>query len=320
MKLNLLENSMDSLSEAIDYYISGKEYSDERCYKFCIFLLYHSAELILKEILNKEHKVFIFERIDDYADKKNMQTIGFKKALERVRSICGINLGKYHTYLDDLGTIRNKIQHYEVNADISEMTKIIISSFSAIEYLVLNVLNTNFNAFEKHIDYSQIDTLHKDKEAYNKKKTDISNDIESNKHTRVEFEYAEGKYLKIPCPDCAETYLIRDDNNEIKCLFCGKHYKSMEELYFNDKNCIIKDYMERELGKRTHLLDDLLECPYCNYNTLICDASDLTWKCGACGATPDGEELEYAINEQGRKDWEADVADMLEDEHNSRLW
>lgn len=320
MKLNLLENSMDSLSEAIDYYTDGKKNSDERCYKFCIFLLYHSAELILKEILNREHKVFIFERIDDYADKKNMQTIGFKKALERVHSICGINLGKYHSYLDDLGAIRNKIQHYEVNADVSEMTKIIISSFSAIEYLVLNVLNTNFNAFEEHIDDSQIDTLHKDKEAYDKRKTDIRNDIKTNNHTRVKFEYVEEKYLYIPCPDCAETYLIKDDDNEIKCLFCGKHYKSMGELYSNDRHCIIKDYMERELGKRTHLLDDLLECPYCNYNTLICDASDLTWKCGACGANPDGDELTYAINERAREDFEADIADMMEDEHYSYLW
>jgi len=321
MKLNLLENSMDSLSEAIDYYTDGKKNSDERCYKFCIFLLYHSAELILKEILNREHKVFIFERIDDYVDKKNnMQTIGLKKALGRVRSICDVNLGKYHSYLDDLAAIRNKIQHYEVNADVSEMKKTIISSFSAIEYLVLNVLNTNFNAFEEHIDYSQIDTLHKDKEAYNKKKTDIRNDIEINSHTRVEFEYIEEKYLDIPCPNCAETYLIKDDNNEIKCLFCGEHYKSIEELYTRDRHCIIKDYMERELGKRAHLLDDLLECPYCNYTTLICDKSDLAWKCGACGATPDDEELEYAINERGRKDWEADVADMMEDEHNSHLW
>lgn len=320
MQLNLLENSMDSLSEAIDYYTSGKKYSDERCYKFCIFLLYHSAELILKEILNREHKVFIYERIEDYVNKKNMQTIGFRKALERVRSICDIDLRNYHSYLDDLAALRNKIQHYEINADVSEMTKTIISSFSAIEYLVLNVLNTDFNAFGEHIDDSQINTLHKDKEAYDKRKTDIRNDIKTNNHKRVTFEYAEGKYLNIPCPDCAETYLIKEDDNEIKCLFCGEHYKSMEELYSHDRHCIIKDYMERELGKRTSILDDLLECPYCNYTTLIRDESNLSWKCGACGTTPDNDDLTYVINKRGREDWEADIADMMEDEHYSHLW
>ncbi|WP_409068369.1 hypothetical protein ACFLKB_13040 [Clostridium sp. FAM 1755] len=88
MRLNLLENAMDSLSEAIDYYVNGKTYADERCYKFCVIMLYHSAELILKEILVREHKTLIYEQIDHYKNGKGTKTIGLRVALMRVRNIC----------------------------------------------------------------------------------------------------------------------------------------------------------------------------------------------------------------------------------------
>ena len=65
MKLNIIENAMDSLSEAIQYYKSGIEYNDDRSFKYCILLLSHCAELCIKEILLREHKVLIFEDIDD---------------------------------------------------------------------------------------------------------------------------------------------------------------------------------------------------------------------------------------------------------------
>lgn len=85
--------------------------------------------------------------------------------------------------------------------------------------------------------------------------------------------------------------------------------------------------MERELGKRKTILKELLECPECNYKTLIYDESDMIWKCAACGKSFDSQsiqdyisEREYEISYQGREDWEADLADAMEDPHNSHLW
>ena len=106
MKFSILENSMDSLNEAIDYYKNGKEYNDERCFKFCVLLLSHCAELMLKEILFQQHEVLIYEDIDKVGEK----TIGFRLALKRVNTICKIDLGRYSTYLSDLVNLRNIIQ------------------------------------------------------------------------------------------------------------------------------------------------------------------------------------------------------------------
>lgn len=84
----LIENSMDSLNEAVNYYSSGKEYNDERSYKFCIIMLYHSAELIMKEVLYREHPVLLYECIDNYRHNSNAgKTIGFTVALSRIKNI-----------------------------------------------------------------------------------------------------------------------------------------------------------------------------------------------------------------------------------------
>lgn len=327
MRLNLLENAMDSLSEAIEYYVNGKQYSDDRCYKFCIIMLYHSAELILKEILVREHKTLIYEQVDFYRNDKDTKTIGLRVALLRVRHICSVDLSKYDGALIKLSDTRNKIQHYEVNEEIEVLIATIISAFSAIEHLVYNVLNESFNTFDSIIDPEQIETLHEDEQAYTKRKKDISNDICSQKLSRISFQYSEGKGIYIPCPKCAETFLIQLNDQTIKCYYCGSQYDSIQELYSNDKNCIISDAMERELGRRKNKLKELLECHECNYKTLIYDESDMTWRCAACGKIFSNSTIREYLNEreyetyyQGQADWEADLADAMEDPHNSHLW
>lgn len=113
MELNIIQNAMDSLNEAIQYYKNGVTYKDTRCFKYCVLLLSHSVELCLKEVLLREHKILIFEDIDDNRKDEDRITINFKTALNRVKNICNINLGSYYTYIDNLAKYRNKIQHYK---------------------------------------------------------------------------------------------------------------------------------------------------------------------------------------------------------------
>lgn len=327
MRLNLLENAMDSLTEAIDYYINGKKYSDERCYKFCVIMLYHSAELILKEILVREHKTLIFEQVDDYKNGKGTKTIGLRLALSRVRNICNFELPKYNEALVNLADTRNKIQHYEANEETDVLISTIIAAFSAIEHLVYHALNERFENFDTIIDPEQIKTLHEDKEAYIKRKNDISADICGQSLLKVSFRYAVGKNISIPCPKCSENFLVQSEDRKVKCYYCGTQYKNTQELYAKDKNCIISNAMERELGKRKNALRELVECPECNYRTLIYDESDMIWQCAACGKAFDNRTIqdyisdyEYERYHQGREDWEADLADAMEDPHNSHLW
>jgi len=176
MEYDLIGNAMDSLNEAIDYYRSGKDFGDVSRYKYCILLLAHSAELILKEVLFNEHEYLLYEDLDK-VNEENPRTVGFLTALSRVKKICKIDLKSYEHYLRELYNKRNKIQHYKFIISQQHYEKIIIQAFSAIEYLVIEILDKTFNDFEDYISNEQIEYLHEDKDVYNKRKQDIARDI-----------------------------------------------------------------------------------------------------------------------------------------------
>ena len=57
----------------------------------------------------------LFENIDSVKDLQDddNQTVGYKNAIQRVKKLCGVDLKQYETYIDELGRVRNQIQHYK---------------------------------------------------------------------------------------------------------------------------------------------------------------------------------------------------------------
>ncbi|NFI54971.1 hypothetical protein FDA48_00980 [Clostridium botulinum] len=299
MNFNMLENAMDSLNESIDYYKNGKKYNDERCFKFCILLLSHSAELILKEILYTQHEILIYENIDRVKNV-NDKTVGFKLALDRIKNICKIDLGRYNSYLIELSEERNRIQHYMFSISLERCTKIITSSFSAIEYIVHDVLNKTFDDFNDIINWEQIEFLHEDEDMYKKRKKDIAEDISEHNLKKVGVEYIKDKFIYTPCPNCVEQTLISEDS-VIACKFCGKSFDSITDMYEQDFNCIISTHMCREIGRRKSVIRNIYECENCNNETLIYSEISDKWVCLTCGNTiasiicyDCGDELPYS--------------------------
>lgn len=269
MELSIIENAMDSLNEAIDYYHNGIKYDDERCYKFCILLLSHSAELCLKEVLLRQHKAFLYENIDEIKDGEEQATVGFRLALKRVNKICGIDLGPYNSYLERLAQTRNNIQHYKVSVSSENCLSTITSSFSAIEHIVHNVLKMRFDDFEDVISYDQIESLRKDTRSFAKRKQDISKEINDNSLKRVGLEYRESKVLYIPCPRCHEKYLVYGDNETVICKLCNERFETLSNVFESDYDCVISAEMKREIGRRRDCFTEIYECEKCNNDTLV---------------------------------------------------
>lgn len=279
MEYDLIGNGMDSLNEAIELYKRGKEFNDGSRFKYCILILAHSAELILKEILFAEHEYLLYEDIDDVKEE-NPQTVGFRKALSRVEKICKIDLFAYENYLIDLISIRNQIQHYKFKLSQEYCDKIIIQSFSAIEYIVTEVLGKTFNDFGDYISSDQIDYLHDDKDVYDKRKKDISRDIRDSGLKKLGIEYDLNKFIYIPCPNCSEITLVKN-HSKIICKFCGIQYDSIQSVYDDDWNCIIQEHMLREIGRRRdNFNSEVFPCPSCNEDAVI--LIDKKWQCLAC--------------------------------------
>lgn len=279
MEYSLIENAMDSLNEAIDLYKEGKTHTDTSRYKFCVLLLAQSAELILKEVLYQEHEILLYEDIDNFCES-NPTTVGFKKALQRIKDICKIDLHRYYQYLDELREIRNKIQHYKFTIEEDLCNKTIVQAFSSIEYIVVNVLEKTFDDFGYYIFRERINDLHEITEVYAQRKRNISEDIVNRSLKRVTIEYGVNNKLSFPCPTCGEHFLI-EENKSIRCLFCGFKYESFNKLYFDDFQDYIRSHFLRELGRRRIQLA-IFECSFCQ-NEAVIKTTNHGWICLVCG-------------------------------------
>ena len=83
LEYGLVENALDSLRESMAYYTEGDETHNVNQYKFSILLAAHCAELLLKEILRRNHPALLFENICivTSAETKSLTQIGYIRPL-----------------------------------------------------------------------------------------------------------------------------------------------------------------------------------------------------------------------------------------------
>lgn len=114
LKLSLIENSHNFLVEGAKKAVEAR--TDVHQWKFSILNLAQALELTLKEVLRREHPIFIYENIDL---PKN--TITISQALSRIENdkILGISISKNEKKkIKRAIELRNKITHFEF--DITE--------------------------------------------------------------------------------------------------------------------------------------------------------------------------------------------------------
>lgn len=112
LKLNLLENGIDSLKEGIRYFLRGAH--DPGRYKFAILLLFHGVELILKERLAKNHRILIYANLDRPIGDSS-KTVTFDGLLIRLQN-SGVSIEKdLLSAFSDLEELRNRVQHSVVS-------------------------------------------------------------------------------------------------------------------------------------------------------------------------------------------------------------
>lgn len=79
LEYGLVENALDSLRESMAYYTEGDETHNVNQYKFSILLAAHCAELLLKEILRRNHPALLFENIHSIIFWGNLRRYSIKR-------------------------------------------------------------------------------------------------------------------------------------------------------------------------------------------------------------------------------------------------
>lgn len=277
MKYNLLENGLDSLSEAISYYVRAEEEADDRLYKYSILLMSHSVELILKQILEDEHYSLIYKDIDTIG--KREETVTIYQALQRINTICKIKLEEYIiNSIYKLTKERNKIQHYKVDLQMAEVIKLLNESYAVIKYLLHEILGKNIEDYDNIISTDDIQVLEELDGVLQNLRTLAQNIAKDKGNNYAKFKYYQDKSVKIPCPSCGEKYVLEGSPGSYKCYICYREFDDIDEVFDNDDMEYISAYLKNEIiNKRKEKYDlRVFECKNCKEETLFCsEESDI---------------------------------------------
>lgn len=286
MEFDLVENALHSLSEAISYYNEADENDNADKFKFCVLLTNHCAELLLKEILRRSHPALVYEDIDkikDISSEDDIQTVGYRVALRRVKTLCKVELHQYEAYLVELGKIRNSVQHYKCNIDGAFYKNLMAQSFSAIEFLFIDVLNLRFEDYESVIDPQDVSFLHEDVQARKTRIDDILKEFQNGTTARYNISYDKDKTLTPQCPICGASLLALTGEQGIRCKMCGTDFENYEVLCELDQSCFNRKHIARELGRRRgKLCYPTNICSDCDYEAVVYLPQEKSWKCLCC--------------------------------------
>jgi hypothetical protein len=139
--LNLYQNAIDSLNEGINFY--KVSLNDESKYKFCIIIITHFSELLLKHLVELQNPLLCY--VEPYNSKiEDAKTITWWQAVKFLIN-CSIPVNpKLKDSMDRLSKLRNNIVHYKVDYNTTEIRKIILDVIDGLRNLYKNITGKDF--------------------------------------------------------------------------------------------------------------------------------------------------------------------------------
>jgi hypothetical protein len=135
IEFSLLDNAIDSLTQAIDLLAWEGAATNNSKLKQSIQLTGHAVELLLKERLRRIHPSLIWEDVDKYP-RLDARTVGVDRAISRLENIGNIKLATVDAdVIRSLRNTRNAIEHFRWSTTTAEANQIIGQGLSfAIEF------------------------------------------------------------------------------------------------------------------------------------------------------------------------------------------
>ncbi|MGI0015071.1 MAG: hypothetical protein ACREBU_16765, partial [Nitrososphaera sp.] len=118
LELSLYENAIDSIKHAIEHYTQDP--IEKRRYKYAILHLSQGVLLLLKERLRREHPNFVFTNVTDEG-----KTVDVEVAISRLERIAKVDLGLAKDSIQELASVRNRMEHYVINLSKQQADSII---------------------------------------------------------------------------------------------------------------------------------------------------------------------------------------------------
>ncbi len=250
MKKSLLENSYSFLDEALNKAVIAE--SNPIQWKYAIFCLVQSIELMLKERLRREHSILIFQNIDN-----PIHTIGLDLAIKRLTKIVSLHFSK-----NDIAAIetakmwRDRIVHYEFDIQPTELKLVFAKLLGFSMHFNKKEFNINLDAEVKGNVWNEALSI-----------IEFASELYKRALNLIDEGQIESKFIW-DCPSCGyNAFVIQDDAD--CCFVCG-----FTEDVFECPECK-KFYFESE-SKEYQTGDEIFEklCSDCFQKRIDHDSYD----------------------------------------------
>jgi DNA-directed RNA polymerase subunit RPC12/RpoP/exonuclease VII small subunit len=216
LELDLLQNALDSLDEALAKYKQGQS-GDEKAYKFCVQHVSHFFELLLKYYVTKAHRLLVYKnpfakKIDDES-----QTIGLHDAINFLKNEGHELTPQFEEDLKWLKTLRNRIEHHKFSMDTEKVQETIGRLITAVAEFDESHEGIDLKG---HLSDDAFELFHELAKTYEKKLAKARAAVQE---ILSGLDPKEDEISVYECPECGHETLAPSDDSEtgFRCTFCG---------------------------------------------------------------------------------------------------
>lgn len=239
-ELDLLENAVDSLNEALRKYQEGTK-GDLRAYKFAILHYAHFVELLFKYYVTQSHPLLIYK--DPFSKNiKKEKTIGLWEAVQFLK-----NEGKeidpsFFKDMEWLKKLRNDIEHHKFTMNVAEARR-------ALGRLTQSVIDFNDTHADIDIyDHIDADTFKVFEELADEHKAALANAQREAKEESPDGQVYDcyicwSKDTAIRVDDKYICKMCGEEDPETECCVCSEMIRKSEGIVWNDDHSPHIDYI-----------------------------------------------------------------------------
>lgn len=214
----LFENAVDSLQ-------TGMQFFRDKRPKFAILLVFHSIELLLKELLSRQHPVLIYRNIDKKITDDS-QTVGLAETLVRFQNV-GVTLTKQEQEtLKTLQRRRNRIEHHRYEPETDDHDTL----GQSLKFIMSFVVTHLHDELGKHIAESLLHEIEAIVLSYDERLAVANHEFEQWAEKAYDGGFESDDFRgTVDCPVCSQTLLVLDEPTKGNyCFFCRAEVNAVE--------------------------------------------------------------------------------------------
>lgn len=219
-ELDLLENALDSLSEALSKFEDGED-GEQKAYKFAVLHMAHFIELVFKHHIASKHPLLIYK--DPFSKKLDLnKTIGLWECINFINNEDPETVSQeLRRDLEWIKKLRNEIEHHKFTMDVPQVRSTIGRLFRS----VMEFLDEHADLdIEENIPEHAKETFKMLSDEY-----EFSIRIAIKAADEVEeqnpIDYSSGPDadpVRLECPECGHFTLVLNEGSGTgyRCTFC----------------------------------------------------------------------------------------------------